>query len=150
MKTLTYRTAIPVVLFAALFSVAAANAQVGDLLKQRQNTQPSGSLGNLGGIGSALSGKSLSAGSAGNVAGLLEFCIKNNYLGGHDASSVKDTLMGKLSGGSASSDKGYTDGAKGLLKSSNGKHLDLSGGGLKAEVSKQVCDKILGQAKSML
>jgi hypothetical protein len=150
MKTFTYRTAVRIVLFAALLPVAAASAQVGDLLKQGQNTGPSGSLGNLGSIGSALSGQSLSAGSTGNVAGLLEFCLKNNYLGGKDASSVKDKLMGKLSGGTAQSDDGYTEGAKGLLKSSDGKQLDLSGGGLKAQASKQVCDKVLAQAKSML
>lgn len=86
----------------------------------------------------------------GNVAGLLEFCIKNNYLGGNDASSVKDKLMGKLPGGSASSDNGYAEGSKGLLKSSDGKQLDLSGGGLKAQVSKQVCDQVLAQGKSLL
>lgn len=86
----------------------------------------------------------------GNVAGLLEFCIKNNYLGGKDASSVKDKLMGKLPGGSVSSDSGYAEGSKGLLKSSDGKQLDLSGGGLKAQVSKQVCDQVLAQGKSLL
>jgi hypothetical protein len=150
MKTFTYRIAVPLVLLTALLPVAVANAQIGDLLRQGQNAGTAGGSGNLGGIGSALSGKSLSAGSAGNVAGLLEFCIKNNYLGGKDVSSVKDTLMGKLSRGSASSGSDYTEGAKGLLKSSNGKQLDLSGGGLKAQVSKQVCDQILSQAKSLL
>jgi hypothetical protein len=66
----------------------------------------------MGSIGSALSGQSLSAGSTGNVAGLLEFCIKNNYLGSKDASSVKDKLMGKVPSGSSSYDNGYTEGRK--------------------------------------
>jgi oligoribonuclease NrnB/cAMP/cGMP phosphodiesterase (DHH superfamily) len=86
------------------------------------------------------------------VTGVVEYCIKNNYLSSASgASSVKDQLMSKLSSKeSPTSDSGYTDGAKGMLDSSNGKQLDLSGGGLKAEATKQVCDKILAQAKSML
>ena len=150
MNTFTSRTAVCVVLLTALLPVATPNAQIGDLTKPGQNTGPAGGLGNLGGVGSVLSGKSLSAGSTGNVVGLLEFCIKNNYLGGQDASAVKDKLMGKLPGGSASSDSGYTDGSKGLLKSSDGKQLDLSGGGLKAQASKQICDQVLSQGKSLL
>ena len=33
--------------------------------------------------GQCLVGQSLSSGSTGNVAGVLEFCIKNNYLSGN-------------------------------------------------------------------
>jgi hypothetical protein len=150
MKIVTHRTAASIVLLTALLPFANTNAQIGDLNKPGQNTGQVGGLGNLGSVGSALSGNSLSAGSTGNVVGLLEFCIKNNYLGGQDASAVKDKLMGKLPGGSVSSDSGYTDGAKGLLKSSDGKQLDLSGDGLKAQVSKQVCDQILSQGKSLM
>lgn len=97
-----------------------------------------------------LSAQSLTSGSIGNVAGVLEYCIKNNYLNGNSASSVKDSLMGKLPGGASSSDSGYANGAKGILDSSNGKKLDLSGGGLKEQITKQICDKILAQGKSML
>lgn len=150
MNTVTYRTAVSVVMLAVLLPVASVNAQVQDIVKPGQSTGQSGGLGNLGSVGSALTGQSLSAGSTGNVAGLLEFCIKNKYLGGQDAAGVKDKIMGKLPGGSASSDSGYTDGTKGLLKSSDGKQLDLSGGGLKEQISKQVCDQILSQAKSLL
>jgi hypothetical protein len=92
----------------------------------------------------------MTAGSTGNVAGILEFCIKNNYLKGNAASGVKDALMGKLGGGSAKSDSGYGDGAKGILNSTGGNKVDLGGGGLKAEVTRQVCDKVLSQAKSLL
>ena len=70
----------------------------------------SGGLGNAAGLGGALSGQSLTSGSLGNVAGLLEFCIKNNYLGGNKAASVKDSLMRKLPGGSSSSDSDYNSG----------------------------------------
>ena len=85
----------------------------------------------------------------GNIAGLLQFCIKNNFLKGEESSSVKDKLMGKL-GGTPAPDSGYAQGAQGLLKSGDGKQLDLSGGGLQAQASKQVCDRVLSQAKSLL
>jgi hypothetical protein len=125
---------------------------LGGLLNQGGKSGSTGGVGGLGGLdnlGNGLSLQSLSSSSTGNVAGVLEFCIKNNFLGG-GASSVKNSLTSKLPGGSSSSDSGYTDGSKGILDSGNGKQLDLSGGGLKEEATKQVCDKILAQGKSML
>src|SRR3569623_1228519 len=53
----------------------------------------------LGGAASSLGLSSITSGSLGNVAGIIEFCMKNNYLGGGNASSVKDQLMGKMTGG---------------------------------------------------
>jgi hypothetical protein len=154
MKARTYRATALGILFAALLPVSGAQAQLGNLLNQAggSSSGSSGGLGSLGSMGSALSGQSLTSGSTGNVAGVLEFCIKNNYVSGSGASSVKDSLMSKLPGGSsaASSDSGYTDGAKGILSSSSGQQLDLSGGGLKQQATKQICDKILAQGKSML
>jgi hypothetical protein len=149
MKTLMNRIALAAALLGTLAPSASTHAQVEDLLKHGQGSGAAGSLGKLGGVGGALSGGSLSAGSTGNVAGLLQFCIKNNFLGGEDSSSVKDKLMGKL-GGTPPPDSGYEEGAKGVLKSGDGKQLDLSGGGLQAQASKQICDRILAQAKSML
>ena len=141
-------------LIVVLLSFPVAQAQLGDILKQGGGSG-SGGLGNLGGIGGiggmggALSGESLTSGSTGNVAGVLEYCIKNNYLSGNSASAVKNSLMSKLPGGSSSSDKNYSDGSKGILNSSNGNSLDLSGG-FKEQVTKQICDKILAQGKSLL
>jgi hypothetical protein len=100
-------------------------------------------------MASGLSGQSISAGSTGNVAGLLQYCIGNNYLGGESASAVKDQLMGKLPGKSAESDSGYKDGEKGVLNTTNGQQVDLSGGGLK-DATKQICEKVLAQGKAML
>jgi hypothetical protein len=146
MNTHHRRIAAIVILVATTLPVPFAHAQLGDLLKQGQSAGSSGGLADLGG---ALSGKSMTAGSTGNVAGVLQFCIKNNYLDGKAASSVKDRVMGQLSG-KPSSDKGYSEGEKGILSSSDGKKVDLSGGGLKAKVTKQVCDQILAQGKSLL
>ena len=155
MKTTLHRAVAASLLVAALFPVASAHAQLGDLLDKAKGaaaggSNGSGSSGALGGLGGALSGQSMTAGSTGNVAGILEFCIKNNYLKGNAASGVKDALMGKLGGGSAKSDSGYGEGAKGILNSAGGNKVDLGGGGLKAEVTRQVCDKVLSQAKSLL
>jgi len=99
--------------------------------------------GASGGLGS------MTSGSLGNAAGVLEFCVKNNYIGG-DASAVKDQLMRKIPGGQPASDAGYVSGAKGLLTGSDGKTVDLSGGGLKQEMTKKACDVVLKQGKSMI
>lgn len=58
----------------------------------------------LGKLGSMIpGGSSMASGSMGNVAGLLEYCVKNNYLGGDSgASGIQQQLMGKLGGGSGS------------------------------------------------
>jgi hypothetical protein len=155
MKATLQRVAAASLLAAALFPVASAHAQLGDLLDKAKGaaaggSNGAGSSGSLGGLGGALSGQSMTAGSTGNVAGILEFCIRNNYLKGNAASGVKDALMGKLGGGSAKSDSGYGDGAKGILNSAGGNKVDLDGGGLKAEVTRQVCDKVRSRAKSLL
>jgi hypothetical protein len=143
---------IVIALSLPLLSISVAHAQLGNLLKGSGSSDGSSSgLSSLGSMGSALTGQSLTSGSTSNVAGVLQFCIKNNYVNANSASSVKDSLVSKLGGQSAaSSDSGFTDGANGLLKSGNGKQLDLSGSGLKEQVTKQVCDKILTQGKSLL
>ncbi|CAN0623250.1 conserved exported protein of unknown function [Burkholderia multivorans] len=149
MGTRKHRIAGKGFLIAGLLYASVAHAQFGGLLNQGGSGGSPGGLSGLGGLGNGLSLQSLSSSSGGNVAGILEFCIKNNYLGG-GASSVKDSLMSKLPGGSSSSDRGYADGAKGILNTGNGNQLNLSGGGLKEQMTKQVCDKILAQGKSML
>lgn len=114
------------------------------------------SLKGLTGKSSSLS--SLSSGSTGNAAGIIEYCIKNNYLGGNDASSVKDKLIGKLGGeDKAKEDSGFMAGASGLLQGSNGNSTNLTEGGtsgalgnLKAKATEKACDAVLKQGKSML
>jgi hypothetical protein len=103
-------------------------------------------------------GSSLTSGTAGNAAGILQYCMTNNYLGG-DAAGVKDGLLGSLGAKSqtvGTQDPGYRDGAKGLLKSSSGKTLDISGaeagnnGDIKAQLTRKVCDAVLKQGKKMI
>jgi hypothetical protein len=119
-----------------------------------------GAAGGMGGMDVS----SLASGSAGNAAGIIEYCMKNNFLGG-DASGVKDQLIGKLGGeDKAKEDPGYLDGAKGMLSGSDGKSTDLSSlggaasggaasnalGGMKDKVTKQACGAVLDHAKSLL
>lgn len=154
MKTTLHRLASAGILVATLFQATGAQAQLGDLLDKAKGAAGSGANSGgaspLGDLGGALSGQSMTAGSTGNVAGILTFCIKNNYLKGNAASGVKDALMGKLGGSPAKSDSGYSDGARGVLNSAGGGKVDLGGGGLKAEVTRKVCDTVLSQAKSLL
>ncbi|HEV7777036.1 MAG TPA: DUF2501 domain-containing protein [Luteibacter sp.] len=132
-------------------------------------------LGKLSGMLGSSSGSSLTSGSMGNAAGVIQFCMKNNYLGGDSgAASVKDKLLGKLGGGGTDSgggsssasklagqltgggnsaakpDAGYADGASGILKTGDGQKVSLGGDGLKAQLTQKVCDAVLKQGKSMI
>jgi hypothetical protein len=119
------------------------------------SAQDLGNLGSkLGGMAPG-GGASMSSGSMGNVAGLLGYCVKNNYLGGGSgASGIQNQLMGKM-GGHSTSDSGYQSGSNGILQSGNGKSVNLAnvGGGssdMKSKITSKVCDTVLKQGKSFL
>ena len=101
--------------------------------------------GALGGLGSAL--PSVDKASPTNLAGLIQYCIQNNYLGG-GAASVKNSLLGRAPGGA--SDSQFKAGSNGLLQTGQGQNFGLGGGGLKAQVTQKVCDLVLQHAKSLL
>lgn len=128
---------------AAALPAASALGQIDSLLGKGDR---GGDLKSIAGM----AGAPMTSGSIGNVAGLLQYCIGNNYLSGDRAASVKDQLMGKLPGGERTQDQGYADGMKGLLRGSNGNAMDLRGGGSKAELARKACDTVLAQAKSFL
>jgi hypothetical protein len=135
-KNFPYRTAA--LLLAALLPAAAAHAQLEGLLGK-------------GGKGVAgMAGQSMSSSSMGNVTGLLQYCVTNNYLGGEGINSVQDKLTGKLPGGSNSQDPGYKDGLQGVLHASNGNKVDLGQGGMQDDIKRKICDTVLAQAKTML
>lgn len=151
--------AVAAALIAAQCYAGAASAQWLDAVKGQMESQGSSTQGGstqggiLQGLGNSLPLSSLTPASAGNAAGVLEFCMKNNYLAGGDAQALKDKLMGKIGGGStqkAKSDSGYLAGLQGLLNGSDGKSVDLSGGGLKEELTRKACDQVLKHAKSFL
>lgn len=128
---------------------AAGQAQ---LLNQLENAVGAGQGGAatqgggaLGGLGLAL--PSVDKASPTNLAGLIQYCIQNNYLGG-GAASVKDSLLGKAPGGA--SDSQFKAGSNGLLQTGQGQNFGLGGGGLKAQITQKVCDLVLQHAKSLL
>jgi hypothetical protein len=92
----------------------------------------------------------LVSGSAGNAAGVVEYCMKNNFLGS-DAGGIKDQLLGKVNAGGEKDKTDYADGAKGLLKTGDGKSVDLGQiGSLKESATKKACKSVLDHAKSFL
>lgn len=131
-----------------LLTIASSHAQFSSALKAATGATAS-STSSVGGL---LPGQSVTSSSMGNVAGVLKFCVKNNFLGGDSASaatSIQDSLVEKL-GGPKTADAGFKSGSRGIVDAGKGAKLDLSGGGLKNEITKQVCDKILAQGKTML
>ncbi len=88
----------------------------------------------------------IGTGTLGNAAGVLEYCVKNNYLGG-DASSVKDKLLAKVSG-QKPQQAGFDNGAQGLLQGGDGKSLNLKG--LSSKVKEKACDYVLKNAGSLI
>ena len=126
------RTIVLAISFAASFGAGLAGAQ--DLNSLKSMADPS----------------KLMSGSAGNAAGVIEYCMKNNFLGG-DAGGIKDQLMGKVTGDDKKQKTDYSDGAKGLLKTSEGKSVDIGQlGSMKESVTKKACKSVLDHAKSFL
>jgi hypothetical protein len=109
-------------------------------------------LGALKGMAGGGNLSSVAAGSTGNAAGIVEFCVKNNYLGG-DASSVRDQLAAKMGGAdeSAKDKVDYSAGKAGMLTTGDGQKIDLAKmGGMKKSMTKKVCSSVLDHAKSFL
>lgn len=88
----------------------------------------------------------LGSNSVGNMAGVLQYCVKNNYLAG-DAASVKDKLMGKITG-QKPQQVGYASGVKGLLQGGDGKSLNLKS--LTPQLKEKACDYVLKHAGSLV
>ena len=95
-----------------------------------------GSAQDLGKLGGMLGGGgSMSSGSMSNVAGLLQYCVKNNYLGGDSgATGIKDQLLGKLGGagkapGSGDASSGGGNDVLGKLMGGKKKSSASSSGG---------------------
>ena len=102
---------------------------------------------------SALSGlglPSIASGSAGNVAGVLEYCVKNNYLKKANVSTIKDSLLSKAGLGKAEPEKDtfYASGLSGILSGGDGKSFNL--GGIQDNIKEKACDYVLDNAASLL
>ncbi|MGJ7569457.1 DUF2501 domain-containing protein [Variovorax sp. RB2P76] len=133
---------------------AGASAQANNLLDQLKekageaasaNSQ-GGSAGgsSLGNLGFKM--PAIGSSTMGNVAGVLQYCVKNNYLGG-DAASVKDKLLAKITG-QKPQETGFASGAKGLLKGGDGQTLNFKI--LSSKVKTKACDYVLKNATSLI
>lgn len=109
----------------------------------------SGALGAAtGGGGGAL--PSVEQASPSNLSGVLEYCIKNKYLGGGDA-SAGSSVLGKLTGsGQAKKDSSFMAGSRGMLDTGGGESFGLGGSGIQGKITDQVCDMVLKHAQSLL
>jgi len=135
------------VLTLSLTQVVPARAQLMDQLKGAVGSGQGG--GALGGLAGGV--PSVDKASPGNTAGVLQYCIKNNYVSGASASSVKDSIVSKVTGsGQGTHDSGFQSGDKGLLQTGNGQSFSLGGSGAKEQVTRKVCDLVLQHAKSLL
>lgn len=137
---------ITLISIATLAAVTPAGAQFGGL-----GGSGNGSSG-LSGLAGALGGgglmPNLASQSAGNAAGILGYCLKNQLLGGETAGhaqSVLGTLTGQ--GKVQEQSKAYQAGQNGqLLAGGNALSLD----DLKGKVKTKVCDMVLQRAKGFL
>ena len=150
--------------------LVAGGAQANNLLSSLQdaaNQQLNGSNGATAGNGansgaslmSLLNGgdSALTSKSATNVAGVLQYCVKNNVLSQASTENVKDKLLSKLGIESAAGaqSQNYQNGLGGLLQTGKGQNVDLNnlGNGLsqvKEKVKQKACDVVLKQAKSFI
>ncbi|UPT57996.1 DUF2501 domain-containing protein [Dickeya zeae] len=118
-----------------------------------QLSQHNASDGNASGLGSLLSSdaRSLSAGSMHNAAGILQYCIKQKLVAATNTENIKNQLMSKLGLASQPEQKKPTDymqGLSGLLKTGEGKQIDLNAIGnspLAEKVKTKACDIVLKQ-----
>lgn len=127
--------------FALVFAVAATAQDLGAL----KNAATGGGL-DLG---------SLASGSAGNAAGILQFCITNNYLGGADltsAGNMKDKLISKVGGqDKADTDPGFAAGSQGNVIGADGKSVSIADmGSLENKLTQQACQAVMSHASSLL
>jgi hypothetical protein len=140
---------------ALLAAGASANAE-SKLLDQLKNQMGGGAASSAGNNSGGAGGLAENLGFAmpaignntmGNAAGVLQYCIKNNYLGGGDAASVKDKLMAKITG-QKQQQSGFASGAKGLLKGGDGQTLNFKL--LSSKVKEKGCDYVLKNATRLL
>jgi hypothetical protein len=117
---------------------------------------PAGLGSGQGTGGSALGGltgglPSVTQAGPANTAGVLQYCVQNNYLSDGAAGPAKNALLGQVPGAGQSSD--FHAGSSGLLQTGNGQSFNLGGGdsgGIKSQMTHKVCDMVLQHAKSLL
>jgi hypothetical protein len=131
-------------LIALALLAAGASAQANDLLDQLK--EKAGAAASSQGSNLGFKMPAIGSSTIGSAAGVLQYCVKNNYLGG-DAASVKDKLLAKITG-QKQQEKNFESGAKGLLKGGDGKTLNMKI--LSSKVKEKACDYVLKNATSLI
>ena len=166
MKKFALSTLVCAALAAGAFSAHASG--LGDALRGQLGGAAESSSSSSSGLGSMLGGGSSSAGvggsalsalglggltgsgTASNAAGVITYCMKNNYLNADKAAQVKDQLLGKLGLGQKEEpkDTGYQNGLMGMVTGADGKSFSLDK--VKSSVKEKACDFVLNNAKSLI
>ena len=160
------KTAIALVAAFALATTASAQTST------TQSAPTQNGLGSLGGLGGLLGGALPNVGSigAGNAAGLLGYCLKNNLLGqggalgalagGRNAASRSgsstnapvtgaQSILQRLTGRrGVQTSPGYAAGQEGEVQAPNGQAFSLDD--LGGQVKTRMCSIVLNRAKSFL
>ncbi len=142
-------------LVAVLGVCAAAQAQnFKQLLKNQQAgqaTQGSSQGSALGGALGGLSMPAVSGDTAGNAAGVLQYCVQRKYLSADAVGGVKDKLLSKYGLGGeekASESADYKSGVSGLLQGDGGKSFNLDS--VSDKVKDKACDYVLDNATKLI
>jgi hypothetical protein len=138
MKTI----AISGLLWACLCGLGASAhaAGLGDALRgQASGTSALGGMLGGGADMSALSAMGLTgSGTASNAAGVITYCMKNNYLNANMGLGQKEEPK----------DEGYLSGLSGMVTGSGGKTFNLDK--VKGDLKEKACDFVLDNAKLLL
>jgi len=125
-----------------------------DAMKEQLGSSGQADTGSASGGGAAalagglgLSMPAMGSSTLGNAAGVIQYCVKNNYLSAASANSVKDRLLGMVTG-QKPQQTGFANGAKGLLQGKNGKSLNMKN--LSSKLKEKACDYVLKNATSLL
>jgi Protein of unknown function (DUF2501) len=155
----THRLALTLAFSATLLAGAAnANSLLDSVTSAAgQYGKSAGSSSSLSSLTSLLNGsdKALSSGNMNNATGILQYCVKNNVLPADKTTAVKDQLMSKLgiSDTGAAKSQDYQAGLEGVLKTGEGKNLDLNSLGnepITGKIKAKACDLVLKQGQSFL
>lgn len=141
-----------------LASTASANSLLDSVKSAADQYSKSGdSSSSLSSLTGLLNGsdKALSASTMTNAAGILQYCVQNNVLSANGTTAIKDQLMSKLGITSTENAKSqdYQEGLGGMLKTGEGKSLNLNNLGseqITEKIKTKACDLVLKQGKSFL
>ena len=130
----------------------ASQLGIGSTEKQSSDS-PLGGLLSGSGSSSMLSALGIPAyGTANNEAGVLTYCVKNNYITANKkkAEELKDQLLGKIGMQKKEEpkDEGYLSGLAGKITGKDGQSFSMDK--LKGDIKEKACDFVLDNASSLL